>query len=88
MTADQLKFKVNGVEKTGFEKPRRVMPAEIAVQQSCACTYDCAMSCRGGCSYDCTSQCAGNPSLQTTAQSTNATAERTDEASWIKSGIL
>lgn len=88
MTADQLKLKVNGVEDTVFESPRREIPAEAAVQQSCNCPYDCYQTCRYDCVTDCASQCGGYPDVQADMSSmTTANMHSADYAD-LRVGIM
>jgi len=83
-----MKLQVDGAEDTGFEKPRREMPAEVAVQQSCSCGLDCHYACQGGCHSDCDYQCGANPDLHNTTSSQIANSLRLDNNNHIYTGIL
>ncbi len=54
MSADELKFGTDGMEDTGFEVGRKEIPAEVARQQLCGCSY-----CTSFCAYECRSGCVG-----------------------------
>ncbi len=87
MTVDRMKLEVDGVEDTVFEKPRREMPAEVAVQQ-CFCDATCWLDfCKSGCAYWCMTQCGGNPTLNNTMYSGNSGTQRQEERAWLHDDI-
>ena len=75
MSTGRLSFEDDGIQVTGFEQPRQVIPPEVAQQQHpCMCSdYDCKIDCVNGCDWECPNACwtacAEDPQLTSSAYS-------------------